>query len=512
MMRSMIPWLILSACASLPVAAQTVDFPPATGKQSPPAKSPNKNINAGEDSSTVPGGGPTMRKTQQRLPPPPPTLTIMYKLEYGGTLQYVHPDGRVESFEQWKSFPRDGHGIVSKANEALEGMNYQHATKPLASDGFDPVDIPLLYLTGDYAFTFTQREVDNLRRFLLDGGTILFNAARGRDVFNRSVVQQMHRVFPDKTFMRVPQDHPLLNARSRIARVSLLADGSRFMQPAEVYTMDIGTRAAAILLPWGAGAAWSDADAYHPQGRHMVGESADRLGVNIIAYTLGGTEYGRFLSQPFPVYSGQDPPVGDAFQFAIARYNGSYDVYPALHNSVLAILRRNLNLTVNYTPAMVDLDSPSIGQYPLLFMTGHYDFTLTDAQVANLRQYLMRGGVVLASAAAGLSPFDIAFRREMARVMEGQAFVRLPPTHPLFTQGPIRIDRVAYSPLVQAENPELDQPEFFGLFHEDRLAVIYTPFDLMTGVNQEPNVFVKGYAQRDAQRLLVNIVAWCLSH
>ncbi|MFW6038867.1 MAG: DUF4159 domain-containing protein, partial [bacterium] len=449
-------------------------FPPAEGKNTPPAKSPNKNTNAGEDSSTVPGGGPSQRKNQQRLPPPPPTLTIMYKLQYGGTLEYVHPDGTVQQFEQWKSFPRDGHGLVSKANEALEGVNYQYATKPLASDGFDPVDIPLLYMTGDYAFEFTDTEVDHLRRFLLDGGTILFNAARGRDAFNRAVVEQMRRVFPNKSFMKLPMDHPIFNARRRIRRISVTADGSRFMQPLEAYSIDIGTRAAAILLPWGAGAAWSDADEYHPRGKHIIGEAADRLGVNIIAYTLGSTRYGRFLSQEFPVYHGRVPTQGDAVRFAIARYNGSYDLHPSLQNSVLTMLRERLELPVDYAPAYVDLGTGAIGQYPLVFMTGHYDFELTDAQVTNLRQYFKRGGVLFASAAAGLSPFDTAFRREMKRVIDGQAFVKLPPTHSMFVDGPIRIDSVKYTPPALSDDPTLDQPEFFGMYVEDRLAVVYT--------------------------------------
>ena len=28
----------------------------------------------------------------------------MYKLEYGETLEYIHPDGTVQKFEQWTSY------------------------------------------------------------------------------------------------------------------------------------------------------------------------------------------------------------------------------------------------------------------------------------------------------------------------------------------------------------------------------------------------------------------------
>ena len=43
----------------------------------------------------------------------------MYKVEYGETLEYVHPDGTVQKFEQWKSFPNDGANLISYTNTRL---------------------------------------------------------------------------------------------------------------------------------------------------------------------------------------------------------------------------------------------------------------------------------------------------------------------------------------------------------------------------------------------------------
>ena len=47
---------------------------------------------------------------------------------------------------------------------------------------------------------------------------------------------------------------------------------------------------------------------YHPQGKHFVGESALRMGVNIVAYVLGATEYGRFLGETAPLVGGDGRP------------------------------------------------------------------------------------------------------------------------------------------------------------------------------------------------------------
>lgn len=492
-------------------ALREVKFPPPDSKPPPPIKSPPRTIASGEDTGIIPDGGPTMRKTQERLPPPPTTLTVMYKLQYGERLRYVYPDGHAQDFEQWESFKSDGYNLIRYTNERLaDGNNYQYATKPLASPGFDPVDIPLLYMTGDYDFAFSEAEVDNLRRFLLDGGTIIFNAARGRDDFTRSVIQQMRRVFPQKAFLKVPIDHPIFNNRYRIKEVLVMVNGVQFTRTPEIYSIDIGTRAAAILIPGGMGTAWSD-ETYHPAGKHIVGESAVRLGVNLVSYVIGNTEYGRYLAQEFPLYDGQTHP-GDVVRFALVRYAGSWNDNPALQNSLMQGLNDNTGIDVDYTPHYVDLEDPEIGEYPLALMTGHYDFELTEEEIENTRDYLLRGGTILASAAAGLKPFDIAFRREMKRVLPDSEFVKLPPTHPMFASAWSPIRKVEYTPALLRDDPTLQYPEFYGAFVDNRLAVIYTPYDLFGGINRESNAYAKGLIADDALRVAINIIAYVLSH
>jgi pimeloyl-ACP methyl ester carboxylesterase len=498
--------------ATVPVARaqREVAFPPAESKPPPPLKAPPKMQASGEDTGVIPDAGPSQRKTQDRTPPPPTNLTVMYKVEYGEKLQFKHPDGTIQVFEQWKSFPNDGYNLVTLVNQRLnDGNNYQYATKPLSSPGFDPVDIPLLYMAGDYDFVLRPAEVENIRKFLADGGTIIFNAARGRDEFSRAVIREMARVFPQKPMMRLPLDHPVFNARYRLQQVTVMVNGVQMLQPPEVYAADIGTRGAAILVPGGLGATLS-ATPYHPEGKHLVGESAKRLGVNLIAYVLGSTEYGRFLAQEFPVYKGQSRP-GDVFRFAAVKYRGPWDVNPTLQNSVGEGLKNNTGIDADFAPHAVTLDDPAVGNFPVLFMTGHYDFRLSPAEAEGLAKYLHRGGLLVATSAAGLKPFDTAFRRELKKALPAADLIRLPPTHPLFAGGFNAIEKVAYTPSALKDNPELERPEFSGAFLDGRLAVLYCPFDLMSGVNRESNSYAKGVAGDDATRLVINIVTHALS-
>ena len=510
--RRTISALLVVMCLVISASAQRqVSFPPAESPPPPPVKEPPRTQTSGEETDILLDSGPTMRKTQDRTPPPPTTLTVMYKLKYGSILEYVHPDGRVQKFEQWKSYPNDASTLVSLTNYRLDdGNNYQYAEMALAHGPFDPLDIPILFMAGDYEFAFSDDEIENLRRYLLEGGTIVFNAARGRDEFSYSVVREMRRLLPDKTFMRLPPDHPIFNTRYRLKKVLTMINGVRSMSPPEIYAIDIGTRAAVILTPVGMGASWSDTE-YHAAGKHLVGESARRLGVNLVAYALGVTQYGRFLAQEFPVFKGASA-AGDVFRFALIQYSGSWDVNPAIQTSVQSALNDNTGIAVDYAPHVVRLDDPRLMNYPLSFMTGHYDFELTPEEKSNLSAYLRRGGVLVASAAGGLSPFDKAFRREIKDVIPDAGLIPLPPSHPLFLSGWNAIHKVRYTAPVLRDHPGLDTPELYALFIQSRPAVIYSPWDLLSGVNRESNVYAKGVADDDATRLLINALTYLLSH
>jgi len=88
----------------------------------------------------------------------------------------------------------------------------------------------------------------------------------------------------------------------------------------------------------------------------------------------------------------------------------------------------------------IKLDSDEIFSVkpPFIFLTGTRDFKLTEREVENLQKYVRMGGCIWGDASLpGLrSRFDIAFRREMKRVIPDvdKNFEPLPVNHPIFTK------------------------------------------------------------------------------
>ena len=79
------------------------------------------------------------------------------------------------------------------------------------------------------------------------------------------------------------------------------------------------------------------------------------------------------------------------------------------------------HITGSVVPEPLDIGGPDLldKKPPFVFFTGHKDFHLTDQEVQNLRDYLQIGGCIWGdnTLAGHGSRFDVAFRREMKRVV-----------------------------------------------------------------------------------------------
>jgi hypothetical protein len=130
-------------------------------------------------------------------------------------------------------------------------------------------------------------------------------------------------------------------------------------------------------------------------------------------------------------------------------------------------------IRANVVPVPLKLSSSEIFDIkpPFIFFTGHKDFVLTDTEIQNLRKYLIQGGAIWGdNGLAGRgSRFDVAFRREMKRVLpsEDQQFYPLPDDHPIFTK--------SFNDL-KGVPPGMNyyQEPIEGINMDDCLAVVYT--------------------------------------
>ncbi len=173
--------------------------------------------------------------------------------------------------------------------------------------------------------------------------------------------------------------------------------------------------------------------------------------------------------------------------------------------------RSKNKVKTNYTNVKaIKLDSDEIFAVkpPFIFLTGTRDFRLTEKEVENLRKYVRLGGAIWGdSSVPGLnSRFDIAFRREMKRVIPDvdKDWEVLPENHPIYTQ--------AYFPEVKTVPPGLNfyRDPIFALKIYGEVAIIYTSNDYgdmwQIGLNQQGQIDMRRNAQNAF--VAINQVIW----
>jgi len=106
--------------------------------------------------------------------------------------------------------------------------------------------------------------------------------------------------------------------------------------------------------------------------------------------------------------------------------------YPKGDRTLAAVLRRFTRIDVRSVEQPVNLDiEDDVYHWPFLMVGLAGNWQLTDSQVAELREYLLRGGFLYADSFFGSRDWD-GFERGMQRVFPERSIVDVPIDHPVF--------------------------------------------------------------------------------
>lgn len=115
--------------------------------------------------------------------------------------------------------------------EALERTTKIHVNRPpVVLELSDPqiFEYPVLYLCEPGYWEMSDEDVENLREYLDRGGFMFFDDFRG-DVEWMQLVTQVERIYPDRSLVELPNDHPIWSIYYDVDPVAApsLVSGSR---------------------------------------------------------------------------------------------------------------------------------------------------------------------------------------------------------------------------------------------------------------------------------------------
>lgn len=196
------------------------------------------------------------------------------------------------------------------------------------------------------------------------------------------------------------------------------------------------------------------------------------------------------------------------YQLARLKYSGGGDWYGNRTALVNLISFCNQNLHTNFASeeAIVEVGSPELFNYPLIYMTGHGNVVFSNQEAQNLRKYLLGGGFLHVDDNYGLDKF---IRVEMKKVFPELSFVELPVSHPVYRQ---KFQFPGGLPKIHEHNGKPAQG--FALIKDGRLVCYYSyESDLGNGW-EDFGTYPEDTAEKRnaALKMGANLVSYVLTH
>lgn len=390
------------------------------------------------------------------------------------------------------------------------GLAYRMEIKSLDDIDANPEKNPVLYSTGHYRFAYTPAQRAKLRKFMLAGGMMVFDAGLGSKPFYDSARRELGIIFRDVRIQRLSPDHPVFRAYYDVARIQYGA-GVRGQGDASdepwFEGVTVNCRTVAMVSRWGMAIGWEkrSQDSYPAYPT----DEAIKLGVNLFSYAIAVRSGAK---QPVYNVAMDRELAADKLFLGQVVYDGEWKTRPTAPLVLLRTFNQRTEVPVKFGIKELGFSDPKIFDAPLLYITGHERFVLTNDEASQLRKYLLNGGFLFAEACCGRKGFDQAFRTEMKKVLPDQLIKPIPTDKDVYSV-PNLIKRISVTPsLANLLGTSVIAPRLEGIEIGGHYAVIYSPYGMAGSWEMDQSPYALGYNDIEALKLAQNILMYAITH
>jgi hypothetical protein len=413
--------------------------------------------------------------------------------EYAGPVHGPLLIQKLDSGGNWNLDPDDLTRLLIASAQDL-GRQYSWATIHPNAEVEEYEKGQIVYLSSHGKLGLTDETWARLHDFVARGGFILADDCCNDPEFDQSFRDEMAKLFPDHPLAKLPPGNAIYHGAHEIAPDDQVLLG-----------IEYECRTAVIYCPVDLSCRWAKGAR---RGLVKIDEgTAFALGENILQHIV---RYNRLVSgAPKPITEGGK--LGRKL-VAVAQviFEGDWDPPTQTLESVLSSLSKSGSTRVFAQRHAVRLTDESLYDYPVLFLTGHGEISLTDAEAARLKDYLDLGGVLFANACCGDRQFDASFRSLIKQIGLGAPLARIPADQNVFNI-PNKIGKVKLTRSAERQDTAEGELLLEGVNLKDHWAVIYSPRDATAGLIENPCSLCDGYDAKDSQRIVTNILMYGLT-
>jgi hypothetical protein len=370
---------------------------------------------------------------------------------------------------------------------------------------------PILFLAGHEFPQFTDAQKRKIQQFVDSGGTLLAEACCTSARFRVGFEAMAKELWPDYPLRPLPESHPVFGSFYDLEHQY------------DLQGIDIGCRTGVFFSPRPLSVLWEMQDLV--QNDQKLSEFAFRMGTNIAAYATGREQLANKLDEV--ILPREDPkrrraevPRG-AVRIARLYHKGDYNADPKALTELTGLLRDQAGVDVVTRERQLLVTDDTIYEYPVVFMTGHYGFEMSQEEIEALRAYLKRGGFLFADACCGRQDFDKAFRKMVSKLFPEAEFKKLDRDHPILT-GKVgkRLGRMTYRKILAEEKAKAGDPDptgtnypgVYAIVLDGRVVLAYSPYDFSCALEGDNPYSCRGYVDEDGRNLAMNLVLYAITY
>ncbi len=439
---------------------------------------------------------------------------LVNKLKYGPR----DPATNEPLSDDWNRHPTDIRNLTDHIS-SREGwpplMTWQvvDLARAAREDGVQALlQAPVQYLSGSEELrSIREEEVEMLREYIAQGGFLFAVQNCESAEFDQGFRDLVTRLFPDGDYRlkRLPETHDVYRTETVFTE-----------DPPELWGVDLGCRTAIMYAPFDHGCRWARWMRTEPVNRATALKTtiakSVMLGVNVIAYATNRELHDKLQGPEALAADGEDLTHGRvAIRLARIRHTGGWDTAPNAVRHLMRALQEKLGLPVTMQSVNLPATDPKLLEYPLLYMHGRQNFSLSPAERDQLRRHLENGGLLFADACCGSPAFDRSFRTLVEQLF-GRPLDRIPIEHELFKsdlgydirQVRRRIPTEGRAASVLQGEATVGEPVLEGIEVNGRYVVIYSKYDISCALDKQATLACAGYVSEDATRIATNIVLY----
>lgn len=410
---------------------------------------------------------------------------------------------------EWNPDHNDVKNWVSIASERLEQpLDWMNASirDHLGHAG----RASMIYIQGHGTFKATPKELENLRKFLNDGGIVVAEACCNNKAFRKSFLEVIGKKLDPSLqyhFQQLSAGHPILNGKYKLnpKRTSILAP-KKGCSRKQIFFLE------------------QELSCSLNGDRNLTKENLEydrQVATNLLAYALGKRKArSKFEKVSFEEIKPEDSiglavNKGDgaaySFQDPVGRikFNGEWDSDPNCIQNFVKVFERRSEIPSFDAQIPVDPESDDIYACRLLLLSGHGTPHLSKKAILNLRAYLRNGGRLLIEACCADALFDKGVQALVENLYPGGNLEEIPLSSSLYR-----------SPFVLA-GQKLDVTKAWeSTFGSSQInpvqgirasggksyVILYVPFDLTCALDGDLEEDIVSLKAKPAAEFLANLI------